>query len=448
MAGSLPSPESSHAQQEKFLQGVSPMQNILATMLQEAPRMPEPIYCRQRFHLAPHVRRAPSVALPRALAADRHPARHSGLLCSAGIVHADRHGHLGCPAPRLAWVKFDDYLARTRGKAEWTPATSPSALIARASFWVCVLLGLIIGVSAFDASYATAATLPISLLPYLTHAVGAIFLLIAGNLIARFLARSVLIGAVNAQLQYARFLSLGVKWLVLVLTAAMVLDHLESAALWCLGLRHSLRRHRAHAGAGRRPGLARPGQPLARKPRRADRGARRRSTQRPNYQSRRRHPPFLIPSPASLAIFKRAGSSQPPLSVWRARPTALAERRRLSDNGRMTDLERILSLWRELEIAGADYVLATVVAVEGPSYRKPGALMLLTADGRRIGTVSGGCLEAQVASRAWWLTANGPTIQRYSTAEDDGDRPYGSGCGGVVFLLLERRATAGRCWPR
>ena len=65
-----------------------------------------------------------------------------------------------------------------------------------------------------------------SLLPYLTHAVGAILLLFAGNLIARFLARTVLIGAVNNQLQYARFLSMGVKWLVLVLTAAMVLDHL------------------------------------------------------------------------------------------------------------------------------------------------------------------------------------------------------------------------------
>jgi hypothetical protein len=127
----------------------------------------------------------------------------------------------------MAWAKFDDYLARTRGKAEWTPSTSPSSLVARASFWACVVLGLIIGVSAFDASYATAATLPISLVPYLTHAVGAIFLLIAGNLIARFLARSVLIGAVNLQLQYARFLSLGVKWLVLVLTAAMVLDHLN-----------------------------------------------------------------------------------------------------------------------------------------------------------------------------------------------------------------------------
>jgi xanthine/CO dehydrogenase XdhC/CoxF family maturation factor len=109
----------------------------------------------------------------------------------------------------------------------------------------------------------------------------------------------------------------------------------------------------------------------------------------------------------------------------------------------VTDLERILALWRTLEAGGADYVLATVVQVEGPSYRKPGALMLLTADGRRAGTVSGGCLEAEVASRAWWLTAGGPTIQRYSTADDDGERPYGSGCGGVIFLLLERRATAG-----
>jgi xanthine dehydrogenase accessory factor len=108
----------------------------------------------------------------------------------------------------------------------------------------------------------------------------------------------------------------------------------------------------------------------------------------------------------------------------------------------MTDLASILALSRELEAGGSDYVLASVIAVESSSYRKPGALMLLTADGRRVGTISGGCLEAEVASRAMWLTANGPTIQRYSTAEDDGDRPYGSGCGGVVHLLLERRGTA------
>jgi hypothetical protein len=89
------------------------------------------------------------------------------------------------------------------------------------------LLGLIIGVSAFDASYATATTLPISLsaLPYPRR--GRRLAAHRRHLIARFLARSILIGAVNLQLQYARFLSLGVKWLVLVLTAAMVLDHLQ-----------------------------------------------------------------------------------------------------------------------------------------------------------------------------------------------------------------------------
>jgi len=127
----------------------------------------------------------------------------------------------------LTVVKFDDRLARSRGNADWAPSTSPTILIARASFWACVLLGLIIGVSAFDASYATAVTPPGSLLSYLTRVIGAAFLLIAGTLIARFLARSVLIGAVNTQLRYARFLSLGIKWLVLVLTAAMVLDHLQ-----------------------------------------------------------------------------------------------------------------------------------------------------------------------------------------------------------------------------
>lgn len=126
----------------------------------------------------------------------------------------------------LTWAKFDLRMARKSG-TDWTPATSPTEIIARASFWVCILLGLIIGVSAFDTSYATGTPLPISLLPYLTRTVSAVLLLVAGTLIARFLARSVLISAVNAQLHYARFLSLGVKWLVLVLTAAMVLDHLE-----------------------------------------------------------------------------------------------------------------------------------------------------------------------------------------------------------------------------
>ena len=126
----------------------------------------------------------------------------------------------------LSWAKFDSRIARRTG-GDWAPANSPTEIIARVSFWACVFLGLVIGVSAFDTSYATGAALPFSLLPYLTRAVGAALLLIAGILIARFLARSVLISAINAQLQYARILSLGVKWLVLVLTGAMVLDHLQ-----------------------------------------------------------------------------------------------------------------------------------------------------------------------------------------------------------------------------
>lgn len=129
----------------------------------------------------------------------------------------------------LTAAKFDERVARRQaaGFADWSPAHSPTALVGRVAFWSCVLLGLVIGISAFDASYATSSTLTASLLPYLTRSVGAILLLFAGNVIARFLARTVLIGAVNHQLQYARFLSMGVKWLVLVLTAAMVLDHLQ-----------------------------------------------------------------------------------------------------------------------------------------------------------------------------------------------------------------------------
>lgn len=132
----------------------------------------------------------------------------------------------------LTAVKFDERIARNRAIEitssiqDWAPSHSPTVLVARTGFWLCVLLGFIIGISAFDVSYASTTQMSSFLLPYLTHAAGAIVLLIVGNIVARFLARSVLIGAVNAKLTYARFLSLGVKWMVLVLTAAMVLDHL------------------------------------------------------------------------------------------------------------------------------------------------------------------------------------------------------------------------------
>ena len=204
------------------------MQNVLAVLLQSAPLSPPPPLYTDNATIWRHMSEALHQSLYRVLSL--LIAILPGILAffvALAIFTLIGMALAALLRRGLAAAKFDDRIAQDRGSADWTPTTSPTALIARVSFWACILLGLIIGVSAFDTAYATAATLPISLLPYLTHAVGAILLLIAGNLIARFLARSVLIGAVNAQLQYARFLSLGVKWLVLVLTAAMVLEHLE-----------------------------------------------------------------------------------------------------------------------------------------------------------------------------------------------------------------------------
>jgi uncharacterized membrane protein len=204
------------------------MQNILATMLQSGPNQTlQPLYA-DNTSIWAHMSGALHQSLYRVLSL--LIAILPGIL--AFIVALAVFTLIGMALSALlrrglTVARFDEHLARSRGNIDWAPSTSPTALIARVSFWACVLLGLIIGVSAFDASYATATMLPSSLLPYLTRVVGAALLLVAGTLIARFLARSVLIGAVNEQLQYARFLSLGIKWLVLVLTAAMVLDHLQ-----------------------------------------------------------------------------------------------------------------------------------------------------------------------------------------------------------------------------
>ena len=129
----------------------------------------------------------------------------------------------------LVAVRFDQRFAgdQAANVADWSPRHSPTVLVARTIFWAFVLCGLLIGVSAFDASFAANSQFSGQLIPYLTHWASAILILIAGSVIARFLARSVLIGAVNLQLQYARFLSLGIKWLVIVLAAAMALDHVE-----------------------------------------------------------------------------------------------------------------------------------------------------------------------------------------------------------------------------
>jgi xanthine dehydrogenase accessory factor len=100
----------------------------------------------------------------------------------------------------------------------------------------------------------------------------------------------------------------------------------------------------------------------------------------------------------------------------------------------MMELRNIVDLWR----GGNARVLATVIRVEGSSYRRPGARLLLGDAGRYAGTISGGCLEGEVTRKATWKTKNGAIVERYSTLFDDtADIPYGLGCGGVVDLLLE-----------
>lgn len=79
--------------------------------------------------------------------------------------------------------------------------------------------------------------------------------------------------------------------------------------------------------------------------------------------------------------------------------------------------------------------MATVVATRGSSYRKPGARMLVTSTGWQAGSISGGCLEADLVRKASWLVSNGgPTLKTYDTSVD-GD--VALGCGGEVDVFVE-----------
>ncbi len=105
----------------------------------------------------------------------------------------------------------------------------------------------------------------------------------------------------------------------------------------------------------------------------------------------------------------------------------------------MMERRQIVRLWRQ----GGAAVLVTLVRAEGSSYRLPGAHMLLGVGGEYAGTISGGCLEAEVVRKASWLTREGAVVERYSTMFDDtAEIPFGLGCGGVVDLLLEPGDTA------
>ncbi|UXI68456.1 XdhC family protein [Tahibacter amnicola] len=82
--------------------------------------------------------------------------------------------------------------------------------------------------------------------------------------------------------------------------------------------------------------------------------------------------------------------------------------------------------------------LCIVVATEGSTYRKPGALILVDAAGRREGWLSGGCLEAELEHSAAQVIASGEArVFAINTLSDD-DRVFGSmsGCRGIIHLAI------------
>jgi len=129
----------------------------------------------------------------------------------------------------LAGLHFDERLGRWgfSSLAEWSPMNSPTRLISRSAAVLVMISGFLIGIAAFDFDWTYLFVQKI--FAYIPVVLAALLVLFVGNVLARFLARSVLIGAVNLNLQYARFLSIGVKWIVIVLAFAMALEQLRIA---------------------------------------------------------------------------------------------------------------------------------------------------------------------------------------------------------------------------
>ena len=124
----------------------------------------------------------------------------------------------------LRGLDFDRRAMHLSVLTDWAPTGKPSLLVARAAQWTVLILGLLIGLSALDATIPTA--LALAVFRYLPNILGAIVIVVLGDLTARVLARTVLIGAVNMHVRSARLLGTTVKWLVLILTGAMALEHL------------------------------------------------------------------------------------------------------------------------------------------------------------------------------------------------------------------------------
>jgi xanthine/CO dehydrogenase XdhC/CoxF family maturation factor len=105
----------------------------------------------------------------------------------------------------------------------------------------------------------------------------------------------------------------------------------------------------------------------------------------------------------------------------------------------MKETRQIIAAYEQAESEGRKTALATVVRVEGSSYRAPGARMLVADDGSVTGAISGGCLESDALRKALMvIMQDTPLLVSYRTTDED-DRRGGIslGCNGVIDVLIE-----------
>lgn len=104
----------------------------------------------------------------------------------------------------------------------------------------------------------------------------------------------------------------------------------------------------------------------------------------------------------------------------------------------MKEIKQIVEAYQKIDFSQNRAALATVVRVEGSSYRRTGARMLVMESGEWIGGISGGCLEGDALKKARLaMSQNKATLITYDTSDDD---PYqigvGLGCNGIIDVLI------------
>ena len=106
-------------------------------------------------------------------------------------------------------------------------------------------------------------------------------------------------------------------------------------------------------------------------------------------------------------------------------------------------LSRLAELTAQGDAAGRRAALATVVDIVGSAYRRPGAKFLVEDSGGTLGSVSGGCLEADVREVAHGVVESGkPSLRHYNAGDEDPVFGLGLGCNGLVDIFVQP-ATAG-----